>query len=289
MKAKRISGMWIALLYAIGIVVKTRTVWQMTPEGMHKVEEDCFEYHGPLAMANYGGRPVLQASQLQAHAVGTGDTDVVWWPLYDSIAYPTAGQGAFSFYSNPIGQGTSSSPGAGAVPKTIFDTNLTIGNQLTSGNEFFMIGSESNLLPGVSNAALPLTVLPGRTNLPTTIGIFANDVWSVGQGGIKTFTVGTDRKYFQDGPLAIFPPSQRLAGVAALAQEQAATASGSGTGAEVVYFTWSGEPYTMIPVYIQSNQNWTMVVSFAAVIPTPSVQIARLIDRMRGYLIRQAT
>jgi len=280
---------WSRLREAIGIVLCLSATYQMTADGMEKISETKKEYFGPLSLANYGGRPVLQASQLQAHSVGTGDTDVVWWPLFDSIAYPSGGQGAFSFYSNPIGQGISSTPGAGAVPKTIFDTNLTIGNQLTSGNEFFMIGSESNLLPGVSNAALPLTVLPGRTNLPTTIGVFANDVWSVGQGGIKTLTVGTDRKYFQDGPLSLFPPSARLAGWSALAQEQAATALGSGTGAEVTYATWSGELYTMIPVYIQSNQNWTVVVSYAAVIPTNSGQVARLMDRMRGYLIRQAT
>ena len=283
MKAKIISGVWLLLMRAIGVNVSKRTVWQMTPEGMMKVEEDVYDYHGPLALCNYGGRPVLSASQLQAHSVGTGDTDVVWWPLFDSIAYPSAGAGQFAFYSNPIGQGTSSTPGAGAVPKTIYDTNLQIGNQLTSGNEFFMIGSESNLMPGVSNAALPLTVLPGRANVPTTVGIFANDIWSVGQGGIKTFTVGTDRKYFQDGPLAVFPPSQRLSGFSAVCGGTTAA------GEEVTYASWSGELYTMIPVYIQANQNFTVNVSFAAVIPTPSLQIARLVDRMRGYLIRQAT
>jgi hypothetical protein len=31
------------------------------------------------------------------------------------------------------------------------------------------------------------------------------------------------------------------------------------------------------------------VVTFAALIPTPSLTIGRLVDRMRGYLIRQAT
>jgi len=278
---------WNKLREAIGVVLITSATFQMTATGYEKIAESKREYFGPLALANYGGRPVLQASQLAAHSVGTGDTDVVWWPLYDSIAYPSAGQGQFAFYSNPIGQGTSSTPGAGAVPKTIYDTNLQIGNQLTSGNEFFMIGSESNLSPGVSNAALPLTVLPGRSNVPTTVGIFANDIWSVGQGGIKTFTVGTDRKYFQDGPLAIFPPSQRLAGFSALANESSTT--GAGAGMEVTYATWSGELYTMIPVYIQANQNFTMNVSFAVIIPTPSLQIARLVDRMRGYLIRQAT
>lgn len=278
---------WNKLREAIGIVLVTAATFQMTAQGYEKLDETKREYFGPLAHCNYGGRPVLQASQLQAHSVGTGDTDVVWWPLYDSISYPSAGQGQFAFYANPVGQGTSSSPGAGAVPKTLYDTNLQIGNQLTSGNEFFMIGSETNILPGVSNAALPLTVLPGRANVPTTVGIFANDIWSINQGGLKTFTVGTDRKYFQQGPLSVFPPSKRMAGFAALANETSTT--GAGAGQEVTYMTASGELFTMIPVYIQANQNFTMTVSFAAVIPTVSTQIARLTDVMRGYLIRQAT
>jgi hypothetical protein len=278
---------WNKLKEAIGVILVTSATFQMTAEGYEKIDEVKTEYFGPLAMCNAGGRPVLSATALSQHSVGTGDTDVIWNPLYDSISYPSAGQLAFSFYSNPIGQGTTSTPGAGANPKTIYDTNLTIGNQLTSGNEFYMIGSESNLMPGVSNANLPLTVLPGRANVPTTVGIFANDVWSVGAGGYKKMTVGTDRNYLQDGPLNLFPPTARLAGFSALANESSTT--GAGAGMEVTYAVWSGETYTVVPIYIQSNQNWTMVVSFAALIPTPSTQIARLQDRMRGYLIRQAT
>lgn len=274
---------WNILSAAIGVVLVSAE-YQMTPDGMVATKFERTEHFGPVAFASAGGRPVLSASALAAHSVGTGDTDVVWWPLYDSIGYPSAGQAAFAFYANPIGQGTSSAPGAGAVAKSIYDTNLTIGSQLTSGNEFFMIGSESNFSPGVSNAALPLALLPGRNELLTTVGSFANDVWSVGQGGIKTLTVGTDRKYFQDGPLAVFPPSQRLAGFSALAGSSVTT-----SGGEVTYATWSGELYTMIPVYIQANQNFNINVNFVALIPTPSGIPGRLVDRMRGYLIRQAT
>jgi hypothetical protein len=208
---------------------------------------------------------------------------VIWNPLYDSLSYPSAGQLLFSFYATQQGQGTSSSPGAGAVAKTVFDTNLTIGNQLTAGNEFYMIGSESLFFPGVSNAALPLAVLPGRANVPTTVGIFVNDIWSVGNGGVKVLTVGTDRKYIQDGPLNLFPPTTRLAVGAAVGF------GSTTTGEEIGYAAWSGEPYTIVPIYFQSNQNWNINVTFAALIPTPSLTIGRLQDRMRGYLIRQAT
>lgn len=249
-----------------------------------KVESvESYEYHGPVAHA--GGRPVLTPDYLNTHRVGVpGTKDVIWNPLYDFLSYPSAGGQLFTFYANPQGQGVSSTPGAGAVAKQATDTNLTIGNQLTLGNEFYMIGSESLFYPGVSNAALPLTVLPGRANVPTTVGVFVNDVWSVGNGGVKKMTIGTDRVYINDGPLMMFPPSTRLALQAALSGNAITTA-----GQEIAYAAWSGEPYSIVPIYIQSNQQFTMTVTYPVIIPTPSTQIGRLGDRMRGYLIRQAT
>jgi hypothetical protein len=236
------------------------------------------------------GLPVLNQQQLQAHSVGVGpgqsSSDVIWQPFYDSIAYPSAGGTSFSFYSLPLGQGVSSTPGAGAVGKLLTDTNLGVGNQLMKGNAFFMIASESDFYPGVNNANLPLSLQPGKLNglTATSIGQFVNDVWSVGMGGVKTLTVGTDRKYIQDGPLKQFPPVTRMALQAALSGGSITTA-----GQEIAYAVWSGRPYSVVPIYIDTNQQFNMNVVFPAAIPTPSTTIGRLIDRMDGYLIRQAT
>lgn len=234
------------------------------------------------------GRPILTTSYIQSHTVGVAGTqDVIWGPLYDSLAYPSAGQSQLSFFTQPQGQGTSSAPGAGAVVKTIFDTNMITNNQLSLGNEFYAIGSETLFFPGVNNAtsttaafALP----PGGSVAVASAGEFWNDVYNVGNGGIKVLTVGTDRSYIKDGPLNLFPPATRLAGVAALASGDTAA-----TAAQISYAVWSGEPYTLVPIYIQSTQQFTLQVTFAALIPTPSTQIGRLIERLRGYLIRQAT
>lgn len=243
---------------------------------------------GPMLAMSALGRPVLTQQYLDTHKVGIqGQKDVIWNPLYDFVAYPSAGGLLFTFFANPIGQGTSTVPGVGAgVAKSVGDTNLTIANQLTKGNEFYAVGSESVVLPGVSSAALPLTVLPGRANVPTTVGIFVNDVWSITNGGTKVLTVGTDRKYIQDGPLAVFPPCTRLAVAAAVAQ---VSATGTGAGIEIAYAAPSGEPYSLVPIYFEANQSFTMQVTYQALIPTPSTQIARLGDRLRGYLIRQPT
>ena len=280
---------WNKLRGVMGIVLSS-AVYQMTADGMEIVSIERTEYFGDVAECSAGGRPVLSASSLQQHAVGTGDTDVIWDPLYDALAYPSAGTLSLNFYSQPQGQGTSSTPGAGAISKTVYDTSLTIGNQLTSGNEFFMIGSENLFFPGVNNsttATAAFAVEPGRANVATTVGIFVNDVYNVGNGGNKILTVGTDRSYITDGPLNLFPPATRLAGFSGLAGQAGAAATGSGT--EVSYAAWSGELYTVVPIYIASNQNWTMIITFQALIPTPSATIGRIFDRMRGYLIRQAT
>jgi len=280
-----LSAIWKKFYESLGVKIIIKAVYDMTTIPMRKIEEIAVEYFGPMAYA--GGRPVLTPDYLSTHRVGVpGTKDVIWNPLYDFSAYPSAGQLLFTFFANQIGQGTSSAPGAGAVAKSLFDTNLTINNQLTKGNEFYGIRSESLFYPGVSNAALPLTVMPAKQNTvatATSIGQFINDVWSVGNGGLKVLTVGTDRRYIQDGPLFLFPPVTRLAC-------QAAVANGDiTTGAEVTYAAWSGEPYTLVPIYIETNQSFTVQVTFAALIPTVSTQIARLGERFGGYLIRQAT
>jgi len=236
------------------------------------------------------GRPVLDASQLQAHSVGVGGAqDVIWGPLYDSQSYASAGATQLSFFALPQGQGVASGPGAGGGAKTLLDTNLVLNNQLAVGNEFYAIGSETIFMPGVQNStATPFALLPGRNAFTaTTLGSFTNDMWEVGAGGLKVLAVGTDRKYIQDGPLNLFPPATRMAGWAAMGSLNSATAT-TYPGA-IEYAQWSGEPYTLVPIYIQSNQQFQLTITYAFAIATPSQQIGRMIERLRGYLIRQAT
>src|SRR5437762_4568614 len=100
-----------------------------------KVEHvESFEYIGPIAQCGMG-RPILTPAYISSHTVGVpGQKDVIWGPLYDAIAYPSAGSLALTFFALPQGQGTSSAPGAGAVAKSAFDTNMITNNQLSLGN-----------------------------------------------------------------------------------------------------------------------------------------------------------
>ena len=242
---------------------------------------------GGAAYSAAGGLPVLTQAYLAAHVVGTSGSDVIWGPTYDSLAYPSAGAVAFTFFNQGIGAGTTSAPGAGTGGKTLYDTNIVTPNMFTMGNEFYAIGSETHILPGVQNTpGTPYALLPGETNETTLGAAFINDVWAIGNGGLKVLTVGTDRKYINDGPLSQFPPAKWMQVMAALAQIGPTTTN---EFTEVAYAAWGGEPYQVVPIYIQSNQNFTLTITFAAAIPTPSQVTGRLVERLRGYLIRSIT
>lgn len=238
------------------------------------------------------GRPILSRDQLAAHKVGVaGQSDVIWSPIYDFQSYPSAGSLALTFYTSPIGSGTTSAPNGGTGAKTRFDTNLTVNSQLTKGNEFYMTGIECLFFPGVNNStSTPFGVLPGRGSVAlANVGQFVNDLWEVGNSGLITFTVGTDRSYVQDGPLMMFPPVTRLALAAAVSNTFDSDSTATAVVEEISYAVWSGEPYTLVPLYIESNQSFTAQITWPAVIATPSTQIGRIGLRSRGYLIRQAT
>lgn len=238
------------------------------------------------------GRPVLNRDQLLQHRVGVpGQSDVIWAPLYDFQAYPSAGSLNLTFFTAPIGNGTSSAPNVGVSAKTRFDTNLTVQGQLTKGNEFYATGAEVLFYPGVNaSTATPFGILPGRGSVAlANVGQFVNDMWEVGNSGLFTFTVGTDRPYIQDGPLMMFPPVTRLALQAAVGVTNDCDSATASVVEEISYAVWSGEPYSLVPLYIESNQSFTGAMTWPALIATPSTQIARIGVRVRGYLVRQAT
>lgn len=239
-----------------------------------------------------GGRPILAQADLQAHQVGTGGQDIIWAPLYDSNAWPSAGvgSGGLLFFSAQKGQGTTSAPGGGTGVKTIFDTNLTLGGQLGMGNDFYVIGVELPIWPGVTNSTTtPFGLYPGiGGQAPANTGFFVNDLWNIAAQGFVTFAVGTDRNFVQDGPIINFPPTVGLDIACALA-EIGPSSTSTGVGNAIVYGRTAGEPYTIVPVYLQATQQFTFVVTTAATLALPSGIAARIQARLRGYLIRQVT
>jgi hypothetical protein len=237
------------------------------------LEEDSYEYFGHVASASMNGRPILTTTQLQNHLTQVGAiSDVIWAPLYDSNSYPSAGTLQLNFFALPIGQGTTSAPGATGT-KTLADTNMTAAGQLTMGNDFYMTGQEVLFFPGEN---------PGTQG--TTAGFFLNDTWVFSKSGVLTLAIGSNRNYIQDGPLGQFPPITRLAVASAIAGSGAATT----TINESTYAVLAGTPYSITPVYITATLGFQETMTWPALVATVSPNAARVFSRLDGYLIRNA-
>jgi hypothetical protein len=218
----------------------------------------------------------INRQNLAQHRVTVpGVQDEIYGPLYDFVSYAAAGQTELNFFSVPKGQGTTTAPGATGT-KTLADTNLTNAGLLPRDNAFYCTGIEVVLFPGIN---------PGRGAITdATVGQFWDDVWAIGKSGVLTLTVGS-RVYVQDGPLMNFPTIQGLGGVAAAATNTTAAASLAST---IEYARFVGQPYTIVPLFIQPNQNFGVTMNWPAVVATVSTQAARIGVRLRGRFIRNA-
>lgn len=225
------------------------------------------------------GRPILTQSNLDSHLANLSQRDVIWQPLYDYQSYGTQGSTQLSFFTTPIGQGTTSAPGASGN-KTIADTNMTSAGQLTKGNKFFCTGIEVVLFPGIE---------PGRGSVALAdVGLFVDDMYAIGKSGTLTFTVGSDRYYAKDGPLNMFPPVTRMAVSSAIATTNDTDSTATSVVEETQYACWSGEPYSITPVLIDDNQGFQVQLNWPVAVAPPSTVAPRIGVRLRGYLIRNA-
>lgn len=206
-----------------------------------------------------------------------GMSDESYAPLYDFANYPAAGVTQLNFFTLPIGQGVSTAPGApGGATKSEADTNLTNAGMLPRDQSFYVTGIEVIVFPGVA---------PGRGGVAdATAGNFINDVWTLGKSGYLKLKIGT-RDYIVDGPLMVFPTTQGLGGVAAMATN---LTTGAATFSEIDYFRFVGQPYTVVGLWITPTQNFSVSLNWPGLVPTASTTIARIGIRLRGRFIRAA-
>lgn len=223
------------------------------------------------------GRPRLTAEQLSAHRTTVpGTVDQIWSPLFDYQTYPNAGTTNLTFFTQPIGQGTTSALGA-AGAKTIADTNLRGAGILPKGNRFYCRGIEVPFYPGVAPAIGPVAAA-------SNVSEFTTDVWAFSRGGVLTFTI-QDRIYAQDTPLIQFPPVTRLGGWSSQADT---TTAGAAQFTLTNYAVACGNPYQIVPVYIEETQGFSVGIAWPAAVALPSATDARTGVRLLGELIRNA-
>src|SRR5512144_3455378 len=106
------------------------------------------------------------AADFNARRVTNPDQSEVYRQrLYDYQLYATAGVTQLTFFSNPVGQGLTSAPGATAgTPKTYADTNLNVSNTLPSGMAFLIESIEVPFWAG--------SVSTANTFTPANISVF---------------------------------------------------------------------------------------------------------------------
>jgi hypothetical protein len=205
--------------------------------------------------------------------------------FYDSILYATAGAQQLTFFSLPVGQGLTTALGAAAgTPKTLFDTNLELGNSLPSGKSFLIETIELIFTPGSVNTANTYTPFaPGSLIAVPTVGLAVspiNDVNIFYQAGLLSLNV-LSKNYLREF-VAAFPPKASL-------EIDAAAATNSATTLGITY-AWAkqgGRPYYLEPkITLQPGVNFEITVTYPAAVATPSGFNGRVQCILDGYWLR---
>lgn len=209
-------------------------------------------------------------------------------PLYDFNLYPLAGQQQINFFTTAQGAGVTSAIGAVVgSPKTIADTNMTVGNQLPSGKEFLCTAIEVQFFPG-SSAAANTFLLRQQADFEAAAADAAvsrmNDIQTVYSTGVLIFTV-LDRVIRVGTPLSEFPPANRIEGWAALATNAAAT------GVIQTANSYAGGVLCELatPVSIQAAVNFNVAISWPAAVALPSGFNGRLGVKLHGRMLTATT
>jgi hypothetical protein len=212
-----------------------------------------------------------------------GQSEIIRQRLYDYQLYANAGTTQLSFFQQPVGSGITSALGGtvGAV-KTLFDTNMTLGGTLPSGQAFMIESIEVCFFPGsvtTSNTYTPIGMSTFNATAAAAVAGAANDVNTFYQSGLLELNI-LSKNYLRETPLLAFPPKANFALDAAVATNSATTAEVALTQARA-----AGRPYYIDPsISLQPAVNFEVVIRFpAAVTVTNNARVGVILD---GYFMR---
>lgn len=232
--------------------------------------------------------PTPNANSFQQYRVtDPNQSEVLWNPLYDWLGYPTAGLQQFTFFSNPIGAGKTSTPGAtAATPKQLSDTNMQQGSQLSSGMEFLCYGIEIYFLPG--SVSTTDTYTPAKLTTDATGALLAasvsavNDVSQVYNEGLFQFSV-LNKTQLTDTPLRKFTPANWIELDAAFAT------TNSSLSLAALNARAKGDPFVFAtPIALQSVTTFNATISYPAARALPSGFNGRIGVVLNGFTKRAA-
>lgn len=201
-------------------------------------------------------------------AANRSGKSTIWWPLYDFVPYPAAGQTQLTLFQQPIG-GVS-----GGTTKTQRDTNMTAAGQLPAKQSFIITGVEVLFIPGED----PTFFGTGAVN------DFTRDVWTVFRDGYARLFIGST-DYMQVAPIGRMPPQFRLGGYAAASDASTAAVD---QNLQIAYASVTGPEYQISRQDIPSNQNFSFSLHWDAALALPSGNDGRIGVFLNGWLTRNS-
>lgn len=211
-------------------------------------------------------------------------SEIVRQRFYDFLLYPTAGQTQLTFFSQPVGQGLTTAIAATAgTPKTLWDTNLEIGNTLPSGKAYMIESIEVFFYPGSVNTANTYTPA-----VPNQFGTAAaalndqlNDVNRFYQSGLLELNI-LSKNYLRETPILVFPPKVSFNADFAIANNSATAGLASDVNMRA-----AGRPYYLEPtIALQPAVNFEVIIRYPGLVATPSGFNARVGVVLDGYFMR---
>jgi hypothetical protein len=212
-----------------------------------------------------------------------GQSEIIRQRLYDYQLYAYAGTTQLSFFQQPVGSGLTTAVGStvGAV-KTLWDTNMTLGGTLPSGQAYMVESIEVVFFPGsvqTANTYTPIGMSVFNATASAAVNASVNDVNTFYQSGMLEFNI-LSKNYLRETPTLAFPPKANY-------NLDAAVASNSATTAEVALAQAraAGRPYYIDPsISLQPAVNFEVVIKWSAAVALAfNARVGVILD---GYFMR---
>ena len=176
----------------------------------------------------------------------------ITWSFYDTQTYVAAGQTQLNFFQQPVGAGGT----------TYEQTNMDSAGQIPKGQRFLTEYIALEFFPGID----PLE--------GAALTAYADDYLKFISNGWLEFKIGS-KLYVQHGNLGLYTPSFGLSGFAA-----------TGAADAVEYATNRGKLYSILPVQLTSNQNFSVSLKWGTGVAISADAIVKA--RLCGRLFRNA-
>lgn len=242
--------------------------------------------YASFAVGNPQQYPTLEQFAGSIAAV-LGKIEVIEQELYDRIVYPLAGIAQLLFFQNPKGAGFSSESGlAAAAGKSDADTNMTQNGQLPAPQAYWIDNIQVDVDPGsITTANLFTTINPTTAVAAAAItnATSVQDKNAILNAGWLQLSLGT-KPYYQNGPLAYFPPRAQKRIDAAIGNSDTTTHN----ALETAIMWVCGQPRTLDPgLGLATGFNFQVAVNFPVLVPTVTNN-ARIKVLLGGWLFRAA-